>query len=114
MSQPTLKPILFLGEQIERPPFSREASREVGYLLHQLQTGVSLGMPQSRPMPSIEPRVHELRVREVQHNWRIVYRVDATFIVVVMIFDKKTPQTPNHVIALCQHRLARYDKPENI
>ena len=33
-------------------------------------------MPQSRPMPSIGANCHELRVRDAEQNWRIIYRID--------------------------------------
>jgi hypothetical protein len=58
--------------EIKTPPFAAEARVEAGTLLRRLQEGESLGMPHSRPMPSIGPRCHELRVRDGHHNWRIV------------------------------------------
>jgi phage-related protein len=49
-------------------------------------------------------------VREAEHNWRLVYRVDADSIVIVDVFDKKTQQTPEDVIASCRRRLRIYDE----
>ncbi len=91
------------------PPFSRAARIEVGFLLRCLQQGESLRLPHSRPLPSIGARCHELRVREAEHNWRLVYRVDPDAIVIADVFDKKTQQTPPHVIANCRRRLFAYD-----
>ncbi len=77
--------------------------------LRRLQRGESLSMPHSRPMPSIGRRCHELRVRDRDSNWRIVYRVDSDAIVIVEVFAKKTQATPAHVIQTGKDRLARYD-----
>ena len=72
--------------------------------------GESLGMPHSRPMPSIGPRCHELRVRAEDQNWRIIYRLDADAVVIVAVVAKATQQTPKHVIDSCQRRLRAYDE----
>ena len=71
-----------------------------------------LSMPDSRRMPVVGPRCHELRVRDVRNRvaWRIMYRVDADAVVIAEIFAKKARQTPDEVIANCQLRLSRYDQ----
>jgi phage-related protein len=66
-------------------------------------------LPQSRPMPSIGKRCHELRINDESRTWRIVYRIDDDAIVVVDVFAKKTNKTPDAVIKLCQQRLKQYD-----
>jgi phage-related protein len=78
-------------------------------LLRQLQDGESIAMPRSRPMPSIGPRCHELRVRDEGQNWRIIYRIDGDAIVIAEVFAKSTQQTPKKVIDTCRRRLKRYD-----
>ena len=78
-------------------------------MLAQLQEGDSLGMPHSRPMPSIGHRCHELRVRDENRIWRIVYRTDSDRIVIAAVFDKTTRQTPKQVIDDCQRRLSLFD-----
>jgi phage-related protein len=83
---------------------------EAGTLLRRLQEGESLGMPHSRPMPSIGLWCHELRVRDERHNWRIVYRIDADAIPILEVFAKTTRQTPKTVIDTCQRRLRLYDE----
>jgi DNA-binding transcriptional regulator YiaG len=71
------KPLVWLCERIKTPPVSKGARLEAGFLLRQLQDGESLSMPESRPMSnSIGPRCHELRIRDVTHNWRVIYRID--------------------------------------
>lgn len=106
---PEPKPLFFLAGEIKTPPFSREARREAGELMRRVQDGESLGMPHSRPMPSIGPRVHELRVRDESANWRVVYRIDADLILVVEIFEKTTRVTPKRTLDLCKKRLRDYD-----
>jgi phage-related protein len=88
---------------------SEEARVEAGTLLRLLQDGDLLGMPHSRPMPSIGPRCHELRIRDARHTWRIVYRLDSDAILLVHCFDKDTRATPRRTIALCRDRLQTYD-----
>jgi len=61
-------------------------------------------------MPSIGPRVHELRISDRNKIWRIIYRVDEDAIVVVEIFAKKTKKTPVKVIEVAQQRLHTYDQ----
>jgi phage-related protein len=53
---------------------------------------------------------HELRVRDRNKNWRIIYRIDEDAIVIVEVFNKTTRTTPQEVIANCQRRLRMYDE----
>ncbi len=69
-----------------------------------------MGMPYVRPMPEIAPRCYEVRVRDRQHLWRIVVRVDQDAIVIADVFSKKTRTTPQEVVELCRSRLRRYDE----
>jgi phage-related protein len=78
-------------------------------LLRAVQDGQSLGMPLSRPMPSIGPRCHELRVADAEHQWRLIYRIDPDAIVVVDVFAKTTPKTPKRIIDACKARLKVQD-----
>jgi len=103
------KPLVWLSGEIKTPPLSTAARMEAGTLLRRLQQGESIGMPHSRPMPTIGRRCHELRVQDEQGAWRIVYRTDDDAVVVVEVFQKKMGQTPRQVIDKCRARLARYD-----
>jgi phage-related protein len=103
------KPVVWLHTQIKTPPFSSAGRTETGGLLRRLQQCAVLEMPHSRPMPTIGPRCHELRIRDAQHNWRIIYRVDEDAILVVEVFAKNTRETPRQIIELCRKRLAHYD-----
>lgn len=105
-----MREIVWLHSEIKTPPFSREARIEAGVLLRRLQAGELLGMPHSRPMPDIGKRCHELRIRDENQQWRIVYRLDKDAIVIVEVFSKFTPTTPKSVINLCKLRLQKYDQ----
>ncbi len=106
------KPLLLLGEEIKTPPFSEEARRKAGFLLRMLQRGELLSMPDSRPMPSIGPRCHELRIVDsaARVTWRVIYRLDPNCVVIADVFAKKTQRTPDEVIWRGKARLKRYDQ----
>ena len=40
--------------------------------------------------------------------WRIAYRIDEDAIFILEVFEKRTSQTPKHVIELCKQRLREY------
>jgi len=78
---------------------------ELTYITHRER----LTMPQSRPMPSIGRRCHELRINDSSSSWRLIYRVDADAIVIAEVFSKKTEKTPKAVVEACRRRLKEYD-----
>jgi phage-related protein len=106
---PADKTLVWLEGEIKTPPFSPAARLETGFLLRQLQQGEKLGLPHSRPMPSIGGRCHELRINDAQATWRIVYRIDPDAILILEVFSKKTQKTPKTVIDTCIRRLKDYD-----
>ena len=106
---PTDKPLAWLHGEIQTPPFSGEARVEAGYLLRLLQRGQPLGMPISRPIPSLGRRCHELRINDRAGSWRIIYRVDADAIVIAEVFSKKSRAIPEAVLEVCRRRLREYD-----
>jgi phage-related protein len=104
------RPLVWLRGEVKTPPFSQQARVEAGTLLRRLQEGEMPGMPHSRPMPSVGARCHEIRVRDQDAAWRIVYRLDADAIIIADVFQKTTRATPKQVIDNCQRRLAQYDE----
>ncbi len=106
---PTDKPLAWLHGEVKTPPFSAAARLEAGFLLRRLQRGERLGMPQSRPMPVIGARRHELRVNDGNTTWRILYRIDQDAVVIADVFSKKTGRTPQTVVENCRRRLKEYD-----
>jgi len=108
-AKPSRKPVVWLHGHVESPPFTPEGRQEAGMLLRLLQEGERLGMPQAEPLPDVGPRCGALRVRDAEHNWRIMYRVDSDAVLVLEVYAKKTRKTPDEVIKRCQKRLKHYD-----
>ncbi|MBV8611303.1 MAG: type II toxin-antitoxin system RelE/ParE family toxin [Singulisphaera sp.] len=104
------KPLVWLSGEVKTPPFSKGARIEAGALLRRLQEGESLGLPHSRPMPSIGPGCHELRIRDENRTWRIFYRLDGDAIVIAGMVPKTTQRTSKSDIDDCRRRLKRYDE----
>ena len=104
------KALVILSGEIKTPPLSRVARREIGYLIRQLQHGLTLEMPHSRPMPAIGARCHELRVNDSGRSWRVIYRTDPEVILVLALVGKKTATTPPRVIERSKSLLRRYDE----
>ena len=106
---PRHKPLIWKHGEVKSPPFSDAARLEAGFLLRQLQAGFKLSLPQSRPMPSIGARCHELRIVDEQVTWRIMYRIDDDAIVIAEVFAKKAQTTSKKVIDTCKGRYKGYD-----
>jgi phage-related protein len=104
----TGKDLVLAGGVLQTPPMPIDARRETGFLLRLLQEGQSIGMPKSRPMPSIGHGCHELRVQAENTIWRTLYFIDMDAIVVLEVFAKKTTRTPPAVIDVCKQRLRSY------
>ncbi|HUQ98478.1 MAG TPA: type II toxin-antitoxin system RelE/ParE family toxin [Gemmatimonadaceae bacterium] len=103
------KPLVWLHGEIKTPPLSKAARIEAGVLLRRVQRGEKLSLPQSRPMPVIGPRCHELRIVDDKRTWRIIHRTDPDAIVIAEVFPKTTRTTPLQVIKNCKRRLRDYD-----
>lgn len=103
------KKLFVLKGTIKTPPFSVNARIEAGYLIRKLQQGENLSLPESRPMPIIGKRCHELRIKDGDLTWRIIYRTDEDAIIIAEIFAKKTQRTPKRIIDNCRARLGNYD-----
>ncbi len=104
------KPLVWLHGELKTPPFSKNARLEAGFLLRLLQSGERISLPFSRPMPTIGPRCHELRINDENRIWRIIYRIDSDAIIILEIFQKQTQQTSKQIIDTCKRRLRLYDE----
>lgn len=110
MTDSQSKPLIWLSGEVKTPPFSRDARIEAGFLLRKLQEGENLSMPFSRPMPSIGAHCHELRIKDEDKQWRIIYRIDEDVILILDVFNKTANKTPSPVIERCKKRLHYYDE----
>lgn len=102
------KPLVWLHGEIKTPPFSAAARLKAGFLLRRLQQGEILGLPDSRPMPSIGSNCHELRIIDEGVHWRILYHLAGDAVVILEVFKKKTRATPRAVIDTALERLKKY------
>ena len=107
---PRRRPLAWLRGEIKTPPFTVEGRREAGYLLRLLQEGENLSMPQAEPLPILGPHCGALRVRDGQHNWRVMYRIDADAILILEVYARTTRKIPEDVIDRCKKRLKDYDE----
>jgi phage-related protein len=103
------KPLAWLHGEVKTPPMSQAARIETGFLLRKLQRGDLISLPWSRPLPSIGPRCHELRITDETTIWRLIYRIDPDAIIILEVFKKKTQQTPKNIIDQCKKRIRLYD-----
>ncbi len=65
-------------------------------------------MPDSRPLPVIGARCHELRISDGGVTWRIIYHLDEDAVVILDVFHKKTRALPHRVVQRARQRLQRY------
>ena len=102
-----MRPIVFhkVARDVIRA-FPREIRDRLGKALYLLQMGEQLGMPISRPMPSVAQGVSELRLRSADGQFRVFYFVASSRGVLVLhAFVKKTNQTPAGEISVARTRL---------
>lgn len=80
--------------------------RELGKAIYDLQLGKVLGMPISRPMPSVGLGTAELRIRDDAGIYRAFYYTSSRRgILVFHAFMKKSQAIPTHELQLGKRRL---------
>jgi phage-related protein len=109
----TRKPLIWLNGEVKSPPFLEDSRIKAGTNLRLLQEGCSLALPISRHLPDIGRNCYELRIREAQHFWRIVYHLDTDAVVILEVYGKDTNKMPRHVLDVCKARLKRYHEDKN-
>jgi len=83
-----------------------DVRKAIGEALSDLQKGISLGLPLSRPMPTVASGAHELRLKSKTTAIRVFYFAKlAEAIVVFHAFQKKTQKTPLDEVAVGRQRL---------
>lgn len=78
-------------------------------LLRLLQEGEQLEMPQAEPLPDVGPGCGALRVRDAEHNWRIMYRIDSECVLILEVYSKKSRKIPTEVFRRCKQRIKQYE-----
>jgi len=103
-----VKPLVWLTDEVSTPPFTPGAGANAGELIRLLRLGEHLGMPDSRPLPIIGRACHELRVPDLDRDWRIFYHIGPDAIVVLGVEKKTSQRTPTRILELCRRRLRKY------
>jgi phage-related protein len=86
--------------------FPEEVRREIGKAIFDLQKGHTIGMPLSRPLPTVALGVEELRIRDRSGIYRTFYFTKSSRgILIFHAFVKKTQKTPLQEIDLGRKRL---------
>ena len=83
-----------------------DVRRAFGKAIYDIQSGHTLTMPLSRPMPSLGPGASELRIRDASGIYRAFYLVKlADSILIFHAFVKKTQKTPERELTVGKKRL---------
>jgi phage-related protein len=86
--------------------FPKPARLALGEAILHLQNGEAIGMPLSRPIPTVGPGVQELRVRDRGGIYRAFYVLKSgRGVLVFHAFEKRTQKTPQPEIELGRKRL---------
>ena len=101
-----IKPIEFLGDSLQRlRAFPNDARQDAGYQLDRVQHG--LQPDDFKPMPTIGKGVEEIRVRDDNGTFRVIYTARlADAVYVLHAFQKKTQATSKRDIDLAKQRFA--------
>lgn len=100
-----MKDIAFLGTSLDDiRDFPDDIKQDTGYQLHLVQMGE---MPQDfKYMPSIGSSVVEIRLKDADGIYRVIYTAKFADVVYVLhAFTKKTQKTPQADINLAKSRL---------
>lgn len=86
--------------------FPKEVRRELGKAIFELQLGLSLEPPLSKPMPSVAKGAAELRIKDRSGIYRAFYFTKiADEILIFHVFQKKTQKTSQQDIEIGRKRL---------
>ena len=102
----SVKPVEFLGDSLDRlREFPDDAKQDAGYQLDRVQNG--LQPDDFKPMPTIGKGVEEIRVRDDNGTFRVIYTARlADAVYVLHAFQKKTQATSKRDIDLAKQRFA--------
>lgn len=97
------------GAQKEIRSWPNSAKKNLGTVLTRLQLGVNVGFPDIRPMPTVLAGCYEVRIQELEGNFRVFYVIKTEVgLVVFHAFQKKTQKTPPREIHVARKRFAAF------
>jgi phage-related protein len=85
---------------------TKEIRRDISDILGKIELGLTLGLPHVRPLTSIHSGLFEIRVKDKQGQFRVVYFIkkgDAVYL--LHAFRKKTQKLPQKEIKVIMSRL---------
>lgn len=86
--------------------FPQEIKKALGKVILEIQQGVSIGPPLSKPMHSVAQGVQEIRLKDKTGIYRVFYFTKVKDrILIIHAFKKKTQKTPKKEIDLAKKRL---------
>lgn len=100
-----MKRLFFLADTLDQiRSFPPDARKDLGTELRRVQRGIE---PMNwKPMKSVGAGVREIRVRDANGAFRVLYVLSkADAIYVLNAFQKKTQKTPRHELVLAALRL---------
>jgi phage-related protein len=108
-----MKPIIFAGDSLDATRgFPERARQALGYQLDRVQCG--LEPSDWKPMNSIGTGVREIRVREDNGAYRVIYLTSLPDAIHVLhAFQKKSSKTPQRDLDIAQRRLGHLQRSVN-
>jgi phage-related protein len=107
-----MKPVVFLGDSLERlRGFPERPRRDAGFQLALVQRG--LDPDDWKPMNSIGSGVREIRVRDASGAYRVIYVAQLSDAIYVLhAFQKKAQRTSERDISLARVRFRELKRKE--
>jgi len=102
-----MKRAIFMGDTLERiRKFPQKAQSEAGYEIYRVQVGLE---PKDwKPLKTVGPGVREIRIRDDNGAFRVIYVANfADTVYVLHAFKKKTQATAKRELDLASRRLAQ-------
>ncbi len=85
---------------------TKEIREDIQDILEKLEHGLTLGLPHVRPLTSIHSNLFEIRVKDKQGQFRVIYFVKKrNAIYILHAFRKKTQKLPDKEKKLVLKRL---------
>ena|ERR1700749_622586 len=105
-----MKLVKFLGDSLERiRAFPEQARNEAGQQIYRVQIGLE---PRDwKPLKTVGPGVREIRVRDENGAYRVIYLTNIGGVVYVLhAFQKKTQTTSSRDLELAAKRYAEISR----